>query len=93
MAAALSAHLWFLDRAGDDKIGKNYREVDAAPLLDFRQSPQANGTAVQGTGASARSPTPAQRCARRDINLFPGKAVTSRWVPPLLTPARFCRHG
>jgi Plasmid pRiA4b ORF-3-like protein len=70
MAAALRAHLWFLDRAADggieltsagylkpadveeasqlapamgDWIGKNNREVNAAPLLDFRQSLQAMG--------------------------------------------------
>lgn len=70
MAAALRAHLWFLDRAGDggieltsagylkpsdveeasrlvpsmgDWVGKNNREVHAAPLLDFRQSLQRMG--------------------------------------------------
>lgn len=70
MAAALRAHLWFLDRAGGEGIeltsagylkpadveaasqvvpamggwiGKNNREIHAAPLLDFRQSLQSMG--------------------------------------------------
>jgi hypothetical protein len=70
MAAAMRAHLWFLDRASDGGIeltsagylkpadveeasrlvpamggwiGKNNREVNTAPLLDFRLSLQAMG--------------------------------------------------